>query len=168
MSTAQPPSPSFVSPSGLPSGGGLLEELEGQEHKRNQEGEQVNLDPDISIGFKPKLIPPMTPQVDMSLSGVPLDDLNISGLSSSPMTILKQPPKCLNDTYEGLISPIRGDYGIINNNTFHPANNENKSNQSRLGALEDNEGEGNLSAANPPWQWGCIEEFSGTLEWRTA
>jgi hypothetical protein len=92
----------------------------------------------------------MTPQVDMSLSGVPLDDLNISGLSSSPMTILKQPPKCLNDTYEGLISPIHGDYGIVNDDTFHPSNNENESDQSRLGALKDDEAEDNLSAVNPP------------------
>jgi hypothetical protein len=42
MSTAQPPSPSFVSPSGSPSGGGLLEELleelEGQECERDREG----------------------------------------------------------------------------------------------------------------------------------
>jgi hypothetical protein len=53
--------------------------------------------------------------------------------------ILKWPLKCLDDTYEGLIGLIRGDYGIINNNTFHLSDNEDESDQSRLGVLEDNE-----------------------------
>jgi hypothetical protein len=66
------------------------------------------------------------------------------------MTILKWPPKCLDDTYEGLISPIHSDYGIVNDDTFHPSNNENESDQSRLGALEDDKGEDDLSTANPP------------------
>jgi hypothetical protein len=102
------------------------------------------------MGFKPKFTPPTTPQVNMSLSGVPLDNLNVSSLSSSPMTILKQPPKCLNDTYEGLISPIHSDYGIINDDTFHPSYNKNESNQSKLGVVKDDEGEGDLSAVNLP------------------
>jgi hypothetical protein len=79
----------------------------------------------------------------MSLSGVPLANLDVSGLSSSPTTILKQPLKCLDDTYEGLIGLIHSDYGIINDDTFHPSNNKDKSNQSRLGALKDDEGEDN-------------------------
>jgi hypothetical protein len=56
--SALPPSPSILSPSGSLSRGGLLEELKGQGHERDQEGKQVNGDPDISMGFEPKFTPP--------------------------------------------------------------------------------------------------------------
>jgi hypothetical protein len=88
---------------------------------------------DISLGFEPEFTPLMTPQVDMLMSGVPPVDLNISGLSLT--MILKWLPKCLDDTYEGLIGLICDDY-----------NNENKSDQSRLGVLEDNEREDDPNA----------------------
>lgn len=84
----------------------------------------------------------------MLLSSVPLDDLNFSGLSSSPTTMVRWPPKSLDDIYEGLIGPICSDYRIINDDTFHPSDNENESNQSGLGARKVSEEEGNVSAVN--------------------
>jgi hypothetical protein len=55
----------------------------------------------------------------------------------------------LDDNYEGLISPIRGDYGIVNDDTFHLSYYKDESNQSRLGVLEDDKQEDNPNALSP-------------------